>query len=85
MLSRFVRHGYDVHMLVPRAPGRMESQPGLTVHAFANVLRVPRWLPAGAGAPSTASRKRIMANRGFSTSAPGIGNSSCTSGSTCTR
>lgn len=40
--------------------------------------------PAGEGAPSTASRPRTTTSRGCTTCAPGTGNSSCTSGSTCT-
>lgn len=46
MLSRFIRHGYDVHMLVPQAPPGISPRAGLAVHTFANVLAVPRWLPA---------------------------------------
>jgi glycosyltransferase involved in cell wall biosynthesis len=46
MLRGLVARGYDVHMLVPRGPGLVQAQPGLHVHAFADVLRVPGWLPA---------------------------------------
>jgi glycosyltransferase involved in cell wall biosynthesis len=46
MLVRLIRHGYDVHMLVPRSRERMPAQPGLTVHEMPNVLAVPKTLPA---------------------------------------
>lgn len=46
MFSRLVRHGYDVHLLVPRTAGTLASQPGLTVHTFSNVLAVPERIPA---------------------------------------
>jgi len=46
MFSRLIRHGYDVHLAVPRTAGTLASQPGLTVHTFANVLAVPGWIPA---------------------------------------
>lgn len=46
MLSRFIRHGYDIHMLVPAARPGISPRDGLTVHTFANVLAVPHWLPA---------------------------------------
>ncbi|MBI3871597.1 MAG: glycosyltransferase family 4 protein [candidate division Zixibacteria bacterium] len=45
MLFGLIRHGYDVHMVVPRAKGMMASQPGLTVHPIPKVLVLPRWLP----------------------------------------
>ena len=48
MLSRFMRHGFDMHMLVPRARDLMASQPGLAVHTMPNVLRLPGGLPAPA-------------------------------------
>jgi glycosyltransferase involved in cell wall biosynthesis len=46
MFSRLIRHGYDVHLLVPRTPGTLASQPGLTVHTFPNVLAIPERIPA---------------------------------------
>jgi glycosyltransferase involved in cell wall biosynthesis len=46
MLPRLIAHGYTVHMLVPRAEPIMPAAPGLVVHTFADVLRVPAWLPA---------------------------------------
>jgi len=46
MLSRFVRHGYDIHMLVPRSHEPMQALPGLTVHTMRNVLAVPARIPA---------------------------------------
>jgi len=46
MLSRLVRHGYDLHLLVPNAPPGIEPRDGIAVTTFANVLAVPGWLPA---------------------------------------
>jgi len=46
MLSRLVRHGYDIHLLVPNARPGIESRDGILVSTFANVLAVPGWLPA---------------------------------------
>jgi glycosyltransferase involved in cell wall biosynthesis len=46
MLSRLVRHGYDIHLLVPNAPPGIEPRDGIAVSTFANVLAVPGWLPA---------------------------------------
>lgn len=46
MLARLVRHGYDLHLLVPRARDAMPASANIHVHAFANVLGVPAWIPA---------------------------------------
>jgi glycosyltransferase involved in cell wall biosynthesis len=46
MLPRLIAHGYTVHMLVPRDDEVMQAMPGLVVHTFPNVLRIPGWLPA---------------------------------------
>ena len=46
MLSGLVAHGYDVHVLVPRAPKLLPASPGLSIHTMANVLALPAWLPA---------------------------------------
>jgi glycosyltransferase involved in cell wall biosynthesis len=46
MLERLVRHGYDLHLLVPRARDIVASGPHLEVHTFPNVLAVPAWIPA---------------------------------------
>jgi glycosyltransferase involved in cell wall biosynthesis len=46
MLPRLIRHGYEIHMLVPQADDVMEPIPGMQVHTFPDVLRVPKWLPA---------------------------------------
>ena len=46
MFSRLVRHGYEVHLLVPRAPDLVAKSPGIHVHTFANILGLPTWIPA---------------------------------------
>jgi len=46
MLRGLIEHGYEVHMVVPRAADCMDPAPGLEVHRFANVLAVPARLPA---------------------------------------
>lgn len=46
MLTRLIAHGYEIHILVPRDDACMQAEPGLAVHTFPNVLRVPSWLPA---------------------------------------
>ena len=46
MLPRLIRHGYEVHMLVPADSEVMEPMPGMFVHTFPNVLGIPSWLPA---------------------------------------
>ena len=45
-LRGLIQRGYEIHMLVPRAPGLMSAEPGLHVHTFRNVLALPGWLPA---------------------------------------
>src|SRR5262249_36391501 len=46
MLAGLVRDGWNVHLLVPRSRQVGLSQPGVSIHTFANVLAVPRRLPA---------------------------------------
>ncbi len=45
-LGGLIQRGYEIHMLVPRAPGLMSPEPGLHVHPFRNVLALPGGLPA---------------------------------------
>lgn len=46
MFDGLLREGWHLHLLVPRVPGGIESRTGITVHTFANVLTLPRRLPA---------------------------------------
>jgi glycosyltransferase involved in cell wall biosynthesis len=46
LLSRLVRHGYEVHLLAPRSRDIVATSPGFHVHTFANVLGIPAWIPA---------------------------------------
>src|SRR5205085_5778165 len=46
MFAALRRAGWDLHLLVPRTGVGVQSEPGLTVHTFPNVLRVPGFLPA---------------------------------------
>lgn len=46
MLSGLVTHGYDIHMLVPRAAQGLIFGNGVTVHGMTNVLALPQRIPA---------------------------------------
>jgi glycosyltransferase involved in cell wall biosynthesis len=46
MLSGLIDHGYEIHMLVPRAAEVVEPVPSLHVHTIPNVLAVPAAIPA---------------------------------------
>jgi glycosyltransferase involved in cell wall biosynthesis len=46
MFRRLVGHGYEIDLLVPRSGRPSDPGDGITVHAMANVLRTPDWIPA---------------------------------------
>jgi glycosyltransferase involved in cell wall biosynthesis len=46
LLPALTDHGYEVHMLVPRAADGIRPAPGLAVHHFLDVLALPAWLPS---------------------------------------